>query len=429
MNKPKKIAVIGSGVSGIVSSYLLSKQHQVDLYETADKIGGHTSTVLIDKGPDAGTAVDTGFIVCNNRTYPHFHKFLDKLGVPVRNSDMSFGFYDQNQNYAYAGTNLSGLFAQRKLILSPTHYRLLIDIARFSIIGLSSLKKPEGLHTLSLGEYLKKHNFNSHFIDRYLVPISAAIWSTSSEEMLSFPVSVFLNFYKNHGLLELWDRPQWQTVQGGSHSYLKAFQKGFKGNIHLNQKITGIKRPATTPTQIEISFSTGTTVAYDAVVIAVHADQVLPLLTQPTPQEKQDFSPWEYQKNHTILHTDASLLPPEKRAWASWNFLRETQNQGKNPVSVSYDMNRLQGLNTQEHYLVSLNLNQKINDSKIIKEFHYEHPTFTVETLAARENIRKNNGQNNTYYVGSYFGFGFHEDAVLSAVQVAQNYFGITFDS
>lgn len=423
MDKKLNIAVIGSGIAGISASYLLQRAHQVTLFERRNRLGGHTNTVEIKSGPDKGLGVDTGFIVCNNRNYPTFHKFLHQLNIPVRSTDMSFGFYDETSGFSYAGTNLNGLFADRKNLLNPKFWHLLKEITRFSLLGLKQMKNLSEVHGQSLGEFLQHHRFSQAFIDQYLVPISCAIWSTSTHEMLEFPITIFLQFYNNHGLLNLTDRPQWQTVIHGSHSYLKKFKETFSGQIHLGIHIKGIER---TPDGVIIHTPDGSAQSFDKVVFAVHADQVLPLLTNPTEMEKKLFGVWHYQSNTTHLHTDTSVLPKNTRAWASWNFYQEKNASGPHPVTVTYDMSRLQGIESPQRYLVSLNLKKKIDATKIIEEIHYKHPTFTLPALESRENILKISGENHSYFVGSYFGFGFHEDAIKSSAQMTSKYFNIS---
>lgn len=418
----KKVAVIGGGVAGILCSYLLQNKYEVTLFEKNDYLGGHTHTIVIPDGPDAGTPVDTGFIVLNNRTYPHLHQFLQQLEVPVRASDMSFGYYCEETNFQYAGTTLNGLLAQRSHLCSPRIFRLVRDLLRFNRQGQKDLRNGTDLRKLPLGQFLEKYRFSEPFIQDYLIPISSAIWSTSRREMFEFPTEIFIHFFENHGLLSLWNRPQWQTVVGGSFSYVRAFLQQFPGKVHLKAQIQSVHR---TPEQVKISFPQAEPQFFDSVVFATHADQVLPLLDNPSEEEQKWLRCWAYQKNHTLLHTDTTILPPNKRAWASWNVIREKNSGEEHPVSMTYDMNRLQGLKTKRHYLVSLNVKHRIKPEHTLKEISYSHPTFTLESLDSREQLKRLNGIHRTYFVGSYFGYGFHEDAVRSSVEMVQQHFGV----
>jgi predicted NAD/FAD-binding protein len=420
---PLRIAVVGAGVAGISSAWLLSKSHQVTLFEKDSRIGGHTHTILVPDGPDAGTPVDTGFIVCNDKTYPNFHQFLRELQVPWRWSDMSFGFWDMTNGLMYAGTNLNGLFAQRSNLANPRFLRMLLEIRRFSVQALRDLRTGDA-DGLTLGAYLKAHGFSGFFTQSYVLPMGAAIWSTSAKQMLHFPARTFIDFFRNHGLLSIKDRPKWQTVVGGSHEYLKAFRRKFSGTIRSGVTIDSIHRGAEIVT---LRMSDGEVHQFDRLVMAVHADQVLPLLADSTPEERAIFGAWTYEKNRVVLHTDARVLPPNRRAWASWNYVREPRRQGDEPaLSMTYHMNNLQGLRTRQQYCVTLNRREPIPDKHVIREIDYTHPRFTRRAVATQRDLPRLNGRHLTYYAGSYHGYGFHEDAVKSAVEVARH-FGISW--
>lgn len=415
-----KIAIIGTGIAGISAAQLLHRDHEVEIFEKRTRLGGHTATHVLESGPDQGIGIDTGFIVCNNWTYPNFHRFLESLDVPVRDTDMSFGYYSEDSGLQYAGTTLNGLFAQRKNLIHRPFLRLVRDFIRFNKIGqsyINSAKLPQG----SVREMLDEHNFSQEFIDDYLVPMGGAIWSSSNEDILSFPASLFLRFFKNHGLLNTIHRPTWQTVLGGSHSYLKSFEKQFQGKIHLGIESIRVSRQED---HVHLHYD-GQTHVFDKVIFATHADQVLPILEDARPEEQAAFQPWAYLKNKVVLHTDSTVMPSNQRAWASWNFVRESGMSVHHPASLTYDMNRLQGLQTESHYLVTLNRIQPIPEDKIIKEFTYYHPNFTLDSLASVEKIQGLNGQNQCYFVGSYHGFGFHEDACKSSVDMVAQHFQI----
>lgn len=417
----QKIAVVGGGVAGIVAAYLLQQRHDVTLFEQNDYLGGHTHTIEITKGPDAGVAVDTGFIVLNDATYPLFKAFLARLGVETRISDMSFGFQCRKTGLVYAGTDLNGLFAQRRNLISPRFLSFLLEVARFCRQALEDLEQGE-IAQITLGEYLHKGQFSSYMVDNYLVPMAAAIWSTPALRVIDFPAGPFLYFFRNHGLLSMRNRPQWRTVVGGSYSYVKVFAKTFNGQINLSSSVQSIRREDQHAT---LKLGDGTTHNFDQIVIASHADQALRLLEDPSELEKRLLSPWQYQKNHTVLHTDSSVLPELKHAWASWNFTREAGVDAEQPVYVTYYMNRLQGLNVSKEYCVTLNRREDFADKEVVAVMDYHHPLYTDESMATQKELSKLNGQNRTYFCGSYFGYGFHEDAVRAGNEVGKA-FGVS---
>jgi predicted NAD/FAD-binding protein len=415
------IAVVGGGVAGIVSAYLLQQKHRVSLFEQNDYLGGHTNTVEIKEGPDAGLAVDTGFIVLNDRTYPLFQRFLKRLEVSTRNSEMSFGFQCRHTGLVYAGNSLNGLFAQRSNLISPSFYRFLLEIGRFCRQAREDLAcgmKPQ----ITLGEYLQRNCYSSFMTDNYLLPMAAAIWSTPTLRAADFPAEAFLRFFKNHGLLSFRDRPQWKTVSGGSFAYVKSFRNRFSGEILVN---AGVEKVFRRPDGVHLQFANGHSRYFDKVVIATHADQALRLLGDASADEQRLLSPWQYQRNHTVLHTDSGLLPNQKSAWAAWNFTREAAACDSLPVFVTYYMNCLQGLQARQNYLVTLNYPRDFRPETVIARFDYQHPQYTVASLATQADLPRLNGQQHSWFCGSYFGYGFHEDAVRSAVAVAKD-FGVS---
>jgi predicted NAD/FAD-binding protein len=411
-NKAKQVAVIGGGVAGIVAAHLLQETHQVTLFEQNDYLGGHTHTITISDGPDAGTPVDTGFIVFNEATYPLFIRFLEELGVPSRETEMTFGFHCRQTGFYYAGNTLNGLFAQRSNLLQPRFYRFLLEIGRFCRLATIDVAGNEDLGTLA--EYVTRHRFMPFMVDNYLKPMAAAIWSAPAGQIAAFPARSFLLFFKNHGLLSLHNRPRWRTVSGGSHSYVKAFINRFSGTVQLNAAIDRIDR---NEDGVRIEFTDHHHELFDQVVIATHADQALQLLGDPTPDETRLLSPWQYEANRTVLHTDPSVLPPVSRAWSCWNFRREAGDGGEQPVYVTYSMNLLQGLKTNRHYLVTLNRPEDYDPRQVIATMLYHHPTYTSASIATQADLPSLNGNRHTYFCGSYFGYGFHEDAVRSSYQ------------
>lgn len=417
-NQRLRIAVVGAGVSGIVAAHRLARLADVTLLERRPRLGGHTHTWIVPDGPDAGTAVDTGFIVCNDKTYPNFHRFLAELGVGWRWSDMSFGFHDEVTGLQYAGTDLNGLFAQRANIVSPRFLTMLLEIRRFARQAMADIAANEdALARQTLGQYLARHRFSAPFINDYLVPMGAAIWSTPPGRMLRFPALAYIRFFRNHGLLGLADRPRWQTIIGGSHSYLRAFERQFPGRIELGAHIRTIRRDGA---GVRLVMDDGTERPFDKVVLGVHADQVLPLLEKPTDEERELFGVWRYQANRVVLHTDVAVMPPNRRAWASWNYTREAGTGADGPLSMTYDMNRLQGLRTRRRYLVTLNRRGPIDPRRVIAEFVYTHPLYTRASIATQPRVAAMQGTMNTYYVGAWQHYGFHEDGTRSAVEVAR---------
>lgn len=413
-----RIAVVGSGVAGVVAAHLLSRRHQVILFEKRTRLGGHTHTVMIEDGPDAGTAVDTGFIVCNNKTYPEFHRFLEELRVPWRWSNMSFGFWDEGTGLQYAGTDLNGLLAQRTNALRPGFVWMLWEITRFARAALRDLDAGR-LRGLTLREYLDRGGYSQGFVRNYLLPMGAAIWSTRASRMLRFPAETLVRFFRNHGLLSFKDRPRWQTIVGGSHQYLRAFTSRFPGEIRLGTRIEAVERHED---RISLRHKDGSREEFDQVVFATHADQVLPLLADPSDEERRLFGAWSYEKNRVLLHTDESVMPPLRRAWASWNYTREALGDERTALSMTYYMNKLQGLRTERSYLVTLNRARPVNERAILRELVYTHPLYTPESLATQEPLRALSGNRRTWFAGSYLGYGFHEDAVRSALAVARRF-------
>lgn len=412
----QRIAVIGGGVAGIVSAYLLQQNHQVTLLEHNPYLGGHTNTVVIPSGPDAGLAVDTGFIVLNDQTYPLFRSFLARLGVATRKAEMSFGFQCRQTGLVYAGTSLGGLFAQRRNLVSPGFYRFLREIARFGRQARQDLAEKR-VPAVTLAEYLRLGQFSPVMVENYLLPMAAAIWSTPALRVGDFPAEAFLRFFGNHGLLSFHQRPQWQTVVGGSFAYVKAFRRGFAGDLRLNAGVAKVFRERG---GVRLQYAKGGSEHFDQVVIATHADQALGLLGDPSPEEQRVLGAWSYQRNHTVLHTDASLLPKQPAARAAWNFTREAGDSGSRPVFVTYDMNLLQGLSAREHYCVTLNRQERFRPETVIAELDYRHPQYSFASLATQAELHLLNGRRRSWFCGSYFGYGFHEDAVRSAVAVGR---------
>lgn len=406
-----KIAIIGGGVSGLTAGYYLSKQYDVTLFEANDYLGGHTNTVQVET-QSGDLAIDTGFIVFNDRTYPNFIKLLDQLDVGYQKTKMSFSVDCEKTGLQYSGTGLNGLFAQRKNAVSPWFYRLLSDFRRFSKEAheiLDSGQPPE-----TVDNYLSRRNYSSQFVEQYFLPMGAAIWSSSFDTFREFPIQFIAEFYKNHGLLGIKDRPQWFVVRGGSNRYISPITKAWRENIHLNCPVEGVHRRES---NITVKLSNGVSQDFDHVIFACHSDQALRILgdgcTQP---EREVLSAFPYQKNRAVLHTDASLLPSNRRAWACWNYFNPAGE--TSAATLTYNMNMLQSLESNQTYCVSLNDDNRIDQRKVIASFDYAHPTFSINRGQMQARHRELINQNNTSFCGAYWGNGFHEDGVKSALAV-----------
>jgi predicted NAD/FAD-binding protein len=409
-----KIAIIGSGIAGNVVAYKLHKEHDITVFEANDYIGGHTHTHNIQL-QDKTYAVDTGFIVYNEWTYPNFIQLLNELNVEVQPSNMSFSVKCAKTGLEYNGTTLNTLFAQRKNCLRPSFYRMIKDILRFNEEALAFLKTSH--QTISLGEYLSCNGYSNEFIQHYIVPMGAAIWSTEPKAMFEFPARFFIRFFSNHGMLSVNNRPLWNVVKNGSNSYVDKMVHGYRDRIRLNTPIQSIRR---SENYVEITPVKGQSETFDSVFIACHSDQALKMLQDPSMGEKEVLSALPYQRNEVVLHTDTSVLPKKRLAWAAWNYHILEQETGR--VAVTYNMNILQSINAPETFCVTLNNTAAIDPDKIIKRLQYDHPLFTAAGIAAQKRQKDINGANRTYYCGAYWRNGFHEDGVVSALNALTHF-------
>jgi len=416
----QRIAVVGCGVAGLTAAWLLQRKHEVHLFEKNDYAGGHTRTLKIPAGPDLGTPVDTGFIVMNHRNYPNFTEVLKQLDVALEDSSMTFSFHDNETQYGYSGNSAASLFPTLSYFFKPKHLAFVRDLYRFAKIGFRDLNSGY-LEGKTLGDYCDDRRFGPAFLNNYLYPMGAAIWSSPITEMRAFPAQPYLHFLENHGLLRLTNRPQWRVVKGGSRTYVRALLKTFASPPQLSSAPDRIER---IEGGVVLHMADERALKFDHVVIGAHADEALKLLADPSEHETTNLAPWRYQPNTVVLHTDRTQLPPKSKLWASWNFVREAGHADNRPVAVSYYMNRLQNLTTAQDYIVTLNPSAAIPESKVINTTTLTHPLYSFESMATQPKLRAMNGQHNTWFCGSYFGYGFHEDAVRSAVEVAQN-FGI----
>ncbi len=408
-----KVAVIGSGISGLAAAWLMRKHADVRVYEKNGYAGGHTNTIEVPGGP----AVDTGFIVFNERNYPEFTSMLSHLKVVSQASDMSFSASIGGGRLEYAGDNLNTLFAQRWNLLDRSHWRMLLDIMRFNRDAKRALKS--GLKAdLTLGEFIMQGRYGHELSRRYLLPMAAAIWSCPVGAMLKFPAASFLKFFENHGLLDLMDRPRWRTVSGGSREYVKKLLEGLGGRVHLNTAVTRVRRA---PEGVYVRDSSGADVLYDRVVMASHGDETLALLSDATAEERGILGAFRYQENRAVLHTDAAFMPKRRKAWASWNYLADEVHGEAARVSVTYWMNRLQDLPGARDYFVSLNPLTEPAPGSIIYDTLYMHPVFTRDAMQPQERLAAIQGQDRLWFCGAWCGYGFHEDGLRSAVQVARS--------
>lgn len=410
------VAIIGAGVAGLTAAWKLQHEFDVTLFEKNDYIGGHTRTLTVPEGPDKGTPIDTGFIVMNHRNYPYFTSLLREWDVELEDSDMSFSYHDVTSGYAYAGTTLRGIFPTWRHLITPAHWTLLRELRHFGKIGTQSLADGSA-KTQSLGDFLHLHNFSDVFRDRYLFAMGAAIWSSPPESLAEFPAEPYLHFFQNHGLLTLKNRPQWRIVRGGSQTYVRKALARLKATVRVGETPEAIFR---TSEKVDLVFSEGRKETYDHVVIGAHADEALKLLGDPDAEESRLLGAWNYQPNEVILHTWKEVMPQHQPCWASWNFAREIGFDAKKPVSVTYWMNRLQNLKTAREYFVTLNRLGDIPEQHIINKTILHHPQYTRAAMDSQVPLQERNGTRNTWLVGSYFGFGFHEDAVKSAVDMSE---------
>jgi predicted NAD/FAD-binding protein len=417
----KNIAIIGSGIAGLTSAYLLSREHHVTVFEKNNYVGGHTATKDITFNHKS-YAIDTGFIVCNDRTYPNFLTLLSQLNVGLQETEMSFSVLNKRTGLEYNGHGLNSLFAQRRNLLNPKFWRLIKDILSFNKQCKELYHKDNIPLGKTLGEFLTEHKYSDYFGDHYILPMGAAIWSTSLKEMRNFELRFFVRFFYNHGLLNVSDRPQWYVVEGGSRNYIPALTRPYQDNIELNSHIKTVVR---NEVGVSIIFDDGTVREFDEVVFACHSDQALALMDSPTRLEQEILGDIPYSRNEVVLHHDINVLPKRKLAWASWNYLLSDNANDSQPASVTYNMNILQGITSPTTFCVTLNQSNIIAHDKVIEKYVYHHPVFNTKSMSAQRRRDEICGKNYTHFVGAYWYSGFHEDGVNSALDVAKR-FGIS---
>ena len=412
-----KLAIVGTGIAGMTAAHLLHGEHDLTIYEAGEYIGGHTNTVEVER-EGMTYAVDTGFIVFNDWTYPNFIGLLDRLGVASQPSDMSFSVRCEETGLEYNGTSLNRLFAQRRNLLRPSFYRMIRDILRFNRESVGLLNEPGP--GPSLGAYLEQNRYSPPFIRNYIVPMAGAIWSAGPSTIWRYPARYLVQFFRNHGMLSVDARPTWRVIIGGSQRYVEKLVRPFRERIRLRSPVAAIIRDSH-GVEVRSHDRAGAshTARFDGVVLACHSDQALALLADPSPLERDILGAIRYQANEAILHTDRSLLPRRRRAWAAWNYhLLPTP---ADRVLVTYHMNTLQRLRASCDFCVTLNRSDAIDPAQVLKRITYHHPVFTPEAIAAQQRHREINGQRRTWYCGAYWGFGFHEDGVKSAMMACES--------
>lgn len=413
-----KTAIIGTGIAGMGCGHFLHPKDDLTIYEQNDYIGGHTNTVTINED-GRPVYIDTGFMVFNYKTYPNLRTLFAQLDAPVKKTDMSFSVQHLPSGLEYSGSSINHLFAQRKNIFNPRYIKMLLQIGRFNKESVKILDDPKYAN-YSIGRYIKEFGYSDDMLWKYLVPMSSAVWSTPMEQMLDFPAVTLIRFFKNHGFLGLNTQHQWYTLENGSQSYRELLIKPFKDRIRVNCKAVGVKR---VNGKVEVTASDGSTEIFDRVIIATHADQALAIIDKPTWEEQRLLSPFKYQYNKAVLHTDENAMPKTKLAWSSWNYRIKMQN-GQLQPSTIYWMNSLQDVSDMKDYFVSINPHDDLDEKKILMEIDYEHPLFDVPAINAQGQLQTLNQTGPVYFCGSYFKYGFHEDAFASAVNLCSQLLG-----
>ncbi len=416
---PLQVAVVGSGIAGMGAAWLLDRGHHVTLFEGGAELGGHSNTVTVDDRGRA-LAIDTGFIVYNAPNYPNLVALFDALGVATHASDMSFAASLDDGRFEYAGSDLGGLLAQPSNLLRPRFWHMLIDVMRFYRAAPAVLAGPDA--DLSLGELLKRHGYSNAFCRDHLLPMAAAIWSASAADIRQYPARAFIQFCMNHGLLQLTDRPQWRTVVGGAREYVRRLRAQLRGTVLTDCAVQAIERM---PQGVAVVSADGRARHFDHVVLATHADQALALLKAPSSDERRVLGAFRYARNVAYLHTDASLMPRRRRAWASWNFLEREQLDTDVAPCVTYWMNRLQPLASEQQWFVSLNPTRAPASHATHYSTTYHHPQFDHAALAAQRALWDIQGTQRTWFCGSYWGYGFHEDGLQAGLLVAEQLGGL----
>lgn len=414
------IAVIGSGISALSAAWHLSRHHHVTVFERENRIGGHSNTVDVDT-PDGTVPVDTGFIVFNPQSYPNLVALFDHLDVETPSTNMTFSASLEDGRYEYSGSGARGLFGQISNLTSPTHWRMIADITRFFKQAGTEAQTTD--QQLSLGNWLEQNNYSEAFVRNHLIPMAAAIWSTPSASALDFPAASFFRFFANHGLLKIRNRPSWRTVAGGSRQYVQKLIADGQFDIRTNCGVSGISRHSD---GVTVRDCHGAQHEFDQVVIGSHADEALAMLEDGDAMECNLLGKFGYSQNLAVLHTDPAHMPRRRGLWSSWNYIERTDEAGDNQLTVSYWMNALQPLKTGTDLFVTLNPATAIDPSRVLAQFSYAHPVFNAAAMSAQRDLWDLQGRRRTWFCGSYFGYGFHEDALQSGLAVAEDLTGCT---
>ena len=410
-----KIAIIGSGISGLVCAHLLHKDFDISVFEANNYVGGHTHTIDVTR-PDETYPVDTGFIVFNKVTYPNFNKLLDQLGVASQPTCMSFSVRCERTGLEYGSESVNTLFAQRKNLFSPSFWRMVLEIfkLRRQMVAYLGSKRPD----ISMGEFLAQNKFSKRFTDHFVVPLGASLWSAEPGKILEFPARSFGRFFENHGFMQTTNPIEWRVISGGSNQYVAKLIQPFAKRIHLSTPVTSVERM---DDYVELVFQNRQTEQFDQVIFATHSDQALEILAEPTKDERSILGAIPYQENDIVLHTDDTLLPRKRKIWSSWNYWVMSDRVDR--ASVTYNMNMLQSIQAGETFCVSLNMQEKIDKNRILGRYLYHHPVYIERSVYAQALHGMISGKNRTHFCGAYWGYGFHEDGVKSALAVTQ-YFG-----
>jgi predicted NAD/FAD-binding protein len=412
MEKLMRIAIVGAGVSGLTVAYLLHNGHDITVFEAGRHAGGHAHTVRIDTA-DETHQLDTGFLVFNDRNYPNFERLMRRLGVASQPSEMSFSVSDLRGRFEYSSRTLNGLFANRRHVFSGPFYRMIAEVPRFQRAARELLNRND--ENLSLREWLANERFSGDFVERLIVPQAAAVWSLDPDQLWSFPAVFLARFFENHGMLGLLGRPKWRTISGGSARYVDALTAGFRDRLRLGSPVDAVTRAGD---HVEVKARGMEAERFDHVVIATHADQSLAMLTDATRPEREILGAIPFQHNEVVLHTDRRLLPRRPRAWASWNY--HVLERPRARATVTYHLNRLQAFESRDQFCVTLNLTDRIDPSRVLRRIDCEHPVYTRAGVAAQRRISEISADR-THFCGAYWGWGFHEDGVNSALRVARS--------
>mgnify|MGYP001272207673 CR=1 FL=1 len=409
----ESLAIVGTGVAGMSSAYFLKEKYDITVFEKNDYIGGHTNTVNVDENGKS-IPIDTGFMVFNHETYPLLTKLFEHLEVPIKNTDMSFAVRHDPSGWEYNGSSMNGLFAQRRNLFNPRYYKFLMSIDKFNKTAPAKLQAGE-LDGLTIKEYLEKENFPKDLYEKFIVPMSAAVWSTPFDKMADFPAKTLIQFFYNHGFMGLDTQFQWKTVVNGSETYKQKLINSYRDRIKTNCEIVSAK--TTEEGKVELKDVHGHTHQFDNVLFASHADETYKIIQNPTKLQAELLSQFRYQKNIATMHTDTSVMPRVKRAWSSWNYIIPPKGE---PFTV-YNMNMLQGVSDKENYFININGEELVDQSKIIKTIEYTHPLFDFPAVNAQKRLKELNEEKSPmYFCGSYFRYGFHEDALMSGVHISE---------